>query len=54
MVRGLSTTNLIYVVKKTFESGEIFLSPGGPITAAPILFSTHNKKMPKILIERNN
>tara|TARA_B100000242_G_scaffold293514_1_gene271906 strand:+ start:9084 stop:9593 length:510 start_codon:yes stop_codon:yes gene_type:complete len=52
MVKGVSTTNLVDVVKKKFKSGNIILSPGGPITAAPILFSTYGQKIPNIIIQK--
>ena len=52
MVKGVSTTNLVNVVKKKFESGNIILSPGGPITAAPILFSSSRKEFPNIIIQK--
>lgn len=52
-VEGKSNIDLIYVLKKNFESGNIVLSPGGPSCAAPILFSSYGKKIPNILIEKS-
>ena len=51
LVEGQST-NHIYVVKKTFKPGIIILSPGGPISSAPILFSSFKNKVPDIIIEK--
>ena len=53
MVKGVSS-NHIRVVKKTFKSGSIILSPGGPNSSAPILFSIYGKEFPNILFEKTN
>ena len=50
MVEGLSI-NHVQVLKKTFKSGTIILSPGGPIASAPILFSSYGKEFPHILLK---
>ena len=53
MVQGRST-NHIQVVKKTFKSENIILSPGGPISSAPILFSSYGKEFPNIFFKKND
>ena len=52
-VAGKSKTDLVYVLKKNFESGNIVLSPGGPSCSAPILFSSYGKQIPNMLIEKS-
>ena len=49
------STNHINVVKKTFKPGNLILSPGGPISSSPILFSLESKKnLSNIIINLTN
>ena len=47
---SLTHTN---VLKKKFPRGDLILSPGGPISSSPILFS-HNENLENILLEKTN
>ena len=49
------STNHINVVKKSFKPGNIILSPGGPISSSPILFSLESiKNLSNIIINLTN